>query len=262
MSINGLLEVKRSKMGDDVDFIRALIGTFKIAANKDTAIANFKYLCQNLDQYELSEEEKQDFRKGIEEELEKLEVKKVTKLEVPVPGEELEVEKSVAEVLPTLEKLVEEGIYETLEEAIEEYKLSRERGLERGGGELSGPDAKLIEILVSFRTNPDGLAEALEEALPEERREFFADLIRKRLEESAELEAIDWAANVAEWQEGCEAAMGTPMYRTRYIKRFEDPKHPGRYMVLGICYSPRIKPHKSQWFCNVPIEDVERLERA
>lgn len=169
-------------------------------------------------------------------------------------------EKSVAEVLPTLKKLVEEGIYETLEEAIEEYKLSRERKLERGTEKKSGPDAKLIEILVSFKTNPDGLAEALEEALPEERREFFADLIRKRLEESADLEAIDWAANVAEWQEGCERAMGITMYRTRYIKRFEDPKHPGRYMVLGICYSPKVKPYKSQWFCNVPLEDIERLE--
>jgi hypothetical protein len=250
-------------MGADVDFVRALIGTYQIAADKDIAIANFRELCQNLDLYELSEEEKRDFRKEIEEELEKLGVKKVKKLEVvPAPAEDLEVEKSVAEVLPTLEKLVEEGVYETLEEAIAEYKLSREKRLERVPEKISGPDAKLIEILVSFKTNPDGLAEALEAALPEERREFFADLIRKRLEESAEVEAIDWAANVAKWQDGCETAMGTPMFRTRYIKRFEDPKHPGRYMVLGICYSPKVKPHKAQWFHNVPIEDVERLEMS
>jgi hypothetical protein len=76
-------------MGADVDFVRALIGTFKIAAYKDTAIANFRELCQNLDQYELSEEEKRDFRKEIEEELEKLGVKKVRKPEVPAIGEEL-----------------------------------------------------------------------------------------------------------------------------------------------------------------------------
>ena len=86
-------------------------------------------------------------------------------------------------------------------------------------------------------------------------------MIRKRLAQSAEIKAIDWGANVGEWQKGCEEAMGIPMYRTRYLKRrFDDPEHPGKYMVLAICYSPKARPYKSEWFNNVPLEDIEHLE--
>jgi hypothetical protein len=36
-------------------------------------------------------------------------------------------EKSIVEVLPILKAMVEEGIYSSLEEAVEEFKIRRER---------------------------------------------------------------------------------------------------------------------------------------
>jgi len=219
-------------MGDDVEFVRALLDRYKAAETENLKRLNLEDLKDSLEggMYSLSDEERMEFLREIERELEGT---APTEVEVE-GGEEEEVEEE--------ERGTEE---EEREERIE-----------------AGPEARLIELLVTFKTNPDGLAEALERALPEERREFFADLIRERLEKSAGVEAIDWTTNVAKWQKGCEEAKGIPMYRTRYLGRFKDPEHPGRYMVLGICYSPKERPYKSQWFNNVPLEDVERLERV
>ena len=217
-------------MGDDVEFVRALLERYKAAETENLKRLNLEDLKDSLEggMYSLSDEERMEFLREIERELEG-----TTEVKVE-GGEEEEVEEE--------EKRTEEG--------------EREERIE------AGPEARLIELLVTFKTNPDGLAEALERALPEERRKFFADLIRERLEKSAGVEAIDWTTNVAKWQKGCEEAKGIPMYRTRYLGRFKDPEHPGRYMVLGICYSPKERPYKSQWFNNVPLEDVERLERV
>ena len=235
-------------MGDDIDFVRALLDTYKASANETIKQMNLEELRDTLGEYDLSGEEQAEIKREIESEL---------GVEEGAPV----IEKSVAEALPELEKLVEEGVHSSIDEAIKEFKITRERRLERSTEEIPEPEAKLIEILVAFKTNPDGIAEALEAALPEEKKEFFADLIRKRLEQSAEIEAIDWATNVTEWQKGCEEAMGIPMYRTRYLKRrFEDPEHPDKYMVLAICYSPKARPYKSEWFNNVPLEDIEHLE--
>jgi hypothetical protein len=59
-------------MGADVDYVRALIDTYKVAANKEATIELFKELCGSLDQLELSEEEKEAFRLEIKKELKKL----------------------------------------------------------------------------------------------------------------------------------------------------------------------------------------------
>jgi hypothetical protein len=121
------------------------------------------------------------------------------------------------------------------------------------------PDAKLVEILISFKTtNPDGIVETIEEAISPETRRKLAELIRSRLEKTAFDLAIDFEKNVARILDKCEKEEGVPMFRTRYAgERFKDPENPERYMVLFICYGR----HWSQWFWNVSEEDIIRLER-
>lgn len=211
-------------MGKDKDFIRTLLDTYKAISNSTLKRLNLETLKRDLKMYDLSANERREF------------------------GEEID---NMLREIGALSSTISRG----------EVKGERGREEEEGEEEKISPEAKLIELISSLKTNPDGIAKALEAALPEEKKVFFADLIRKRLEERAGTEAIDWASNVVSWQKGCERAMGVPMFRTRYLKqRFEDPEHPGKYMVLGVCYSPKTR-YKSQWFNNVPIEDIERLER-
>jgi hypothetical protein len=120
----------------------------------------------------------------------------------------------------------------------------------------SDHEAKLAEILVTLKTNPDGLADALEEGISPEFKARFADLIRARLERKGLIESIDWERNVSDYLGKCEEQGGIPMYRTRYLGRFEDREHPGKYLVLFICYGKKW----SVWFNAVPIADIERLE--
>lgn len=118
-------------------------------------------------------------------------------------------------------------------------------------------EAKIAEIILTLKTNPDGLADALEEGISPELKARFADLIAARLERKGLIESIDWERNVSAYLERCERQGGIPMYRTRYAgKRFEDREHPGAYLVLFICYGRKW----SQWFCGVPLNDIERLE--
>lgn len=259
-------------MGEDIDFVRALLDTYKASANETIKQMNLEELRDTLGEYDLSEEEQEEIKHAINKELKGMgispaeEAKEEVFVRYWMDGVTGEVLDQVHESLTDFRgrtpnwrgRLVpiSKGIYEILE------KYSEEIVEAVNGDEIEvNPEAKLIELINNFKTNPDGIAEALEAALPEEKREFFADLIRKRLEQSAEIEAIDWGANVAEWQKGCEEAMGIPMYRTRYLKRrFEDPEHSGKYMVLAICYSPKARPYKSEWFNNVPLEDIEHLE--
>jgi len=120
------------------------------------------------------------------------------------------------------------------------------------------PEAKLVELLITFKTNPDGLPEAIEEGISPEMRGRLAEMIRKRLERTGTVEAIDWSANVSKLLEKCEDAGGVPMFRTKYLsERFKDPEYPGKYLCLFICYARRW----SQWLNNVPLEDIERLEK-
>ena len=119
-------------------------------------------------------------------------------------------------------------------------------------------EAKIAEILVTLKTNPDGISDALEEAISPEMREKLADLIRVRMERKGLIESIDWGKNVADYIDRCEKEHGTVMMRTRYATdRFEDKEHPGRFLVLMVCYSRRW----SQWFGNCPLSDIEKLER-
>jgi len=126
-------------------------------------------------------------------------------------------------------------------------------------GEEHGSDneAKIAELLVTFKTNPDGLAGAIEESLSPQVKARLSDTIRARLEKKGLIESIDWERNVSAYLDRCERQGAIPMYRTRYAgKRFEDREHPGEYLVLFICYGRKW----SQWFNNVPLEDIERLE--
>lgn len=121
----------------------------------------------------------------------------------------------------------------------------------------SEPEAKLAEIIVTLKTNPDGLADVIEEGLSPEMKEKVAALIRTRLARKGFIESIDWERNVADYIERCEQEGGICQFRTRYAgKRFEDSQNPGKYLVLFICYGKRW----SQWFGKVSEEDVERLE--
>lgn len=91
--------------------------------------------------------------------------------------------------------------------------------------------------------------------------DFFAKIIYNRMYDKAKEVAIDWATHVVGFIEVCEKRGGIPMFRTRYAgQRFPDPEHPGKYMVLGICYGHEIPRLKGVWFDNVPLDDVERLE--
>ena len=311
-------------MGDDIDFVRALLDTYKASANETIKQMNLEELRDTLGEYDLSEEEREEIKHTINKELKGMGIspaeeakrekpeKLFERLKEEFPVEEVQTDPEVQTAFfewlgnyirdvhgwRTREETDEELFLKEFEEGVDRYKIRKicfetldmlesdnfhteKDALENllitrldivlapkgrcGEGKKAvtevEPEAKLIEILGAFKTNPDGIAEALEAALPEEKKEFFADLIRKRLEQSAEIEAIDWATNVADWQKGCEEAMGVPMYRTRYLKRrFEDPEHPGKYMVLAICYSPKARPYKSEWFNNVPLEDIEHLE--
>lgn len=123
--------------------------------------------------------------------------------------------------------------------------------------EVSDNEAKMVELVTSFKTNPDGLADIVENGISPELKAKFAAAIRARLERSGAVEAMDWEKNVGEILERCEKAGGIAQFRTRYAsKRFEDREHPGRFLVLFICYGR----HWGTWLCSVPLKDVERLE--
>ena len=165
------------------------------------------------------------------------------------------------------------GSLKTLKESLSNYELTNddreeiERLIDKGLGstakeeikiESPNHEAKIAEILVTLKTNPDGISDALEEAISPEMREKLADLIRVRMERKGLIESIDWGRNVADYIDRCEKEHGTVMMRTRYATdRFEDKEHPGRFLVLMVCYSRRW----SQWFGNCPLSDIEKLER-
>ena len=202
-----------------------------------------KTLKESLSNYELTNEERGEIERLIEKGL----------------GEPEVHEKPVSEALPFLEELVKNGVYPTIREAVEEFKTRRERRLSTPSppeSSASNHEAKIAEILVTLKTNPDGISDALEEAISPAMREKLGELIRARLERKGLIEAIDWGDNVKDFLERCEEQGGVPMFRTRYLGRFEDREHPGKYLVLFICYNKKW----SQWFNNVSLEDIERLE--
>ena len=209
-------------MGEDIDFVRTLLDTYKASANETVKQMNLEDLRDTLEDYDLSEEERAGIKREINEELEKT------------------------------------GFVVTgLEKAVEEAKIERTEGVEGVEGAKGGAEAKLTEIMVTFKTNPDGLAEAIDESISPEMKKKLANLIRSRLERKGLIEAIDWEKNVADYIDRCEKQGGTVMMRTRYAgERFEDPENPGKFLVLMICYSKRW----SQWFGNCPLSDIEKLE--
>jgi len=216
-------------MGDDIDFVRALLDTYKAGANETVKRMNLEELRDTLGDYDLSEEERTGIRKEIDKELETIGVSVVlSKKEVEIMEEE---EEAKAMTLEAREK--------TREELESEH------------------EAKLTEILAAFKTNPDGLAEAIDEGISPEMKKKLAELIRARLERKGLIEAIDWERNVAKYIDRCEKEGGIVMMRTRYSgERFEDRENPGKYLVLMICYSKRW----SQWFGNCSLSDIEKLE--
>lgn len=130
-----------------------------------------------------------------------------------------------------------------------------------GKGEVTiEPDAeaRLAEILVTLKCNPNGIVSAVEDAISPEMRRALAELIRSRLEKAGFVEAIDFEINITKYLDDCMHQGGIPMFRTRYGgERFNDPRHPGRFQTLFICYGKKW----SQWFDNVSREDVKRFER-
>jgi len=118
-------------------------------------------------------------------------------------------------------------------------------------------EVKTIEILTTLKANPDGLSDVLEEELSPEMKTKIANVIRARMERKGALEAMDFEREIGYCLARCEDKGGIPQLRTRYAgERFEDREHPGRFLVLFVCYGKGW----SQWFDNVSIEDIEKLE--
>lgn len=118
-------------------------------------------------------------------------------------------------------------------------------------------EIKTIEILTTLKTNPDGLTELFEEELSPEMKTKIANAIRARMERKGAIEAMDFEREIGYCLARCEDKGGIPQLRTRYAsERFEDREHPGRFLVLFVCYGKGW----SQWFNNVSIEDIEKLE--
>jgi len=153
-----------------------------------------------------------------------------------------------------IEAVIEHELGSTGEEKEKEmYSEGKGEAVE----EVLGNEAKLVELVTSFKTNPDGLADIVEDGISPALKVKFAAAIRARMERTGAVGAIDWEKNVGEILERCEKGGGIPQFRTRYAsERFEDREHPERFLVLFICYGR----HWGQWLCSVPLEDVERLE--
>lgn len=114
-------------------------------------------------------------------------------------------------------------------------------------------EIRTIELLTVIKTNPD----VLEEELSPEMKTKIANVIRARMERKGAIEAMDFEREIGYCLARCEDKGGTPQLRTRYAgERFEDREHPGRFLVLFVCYGKGW----SQWFDNVSIEDIEKLE--
>lgn len=90
--------------------------------------------------------------------------------------------------------------------------------------------------------------------------EEFAELIRKKMETAGAETAIDYRENVAHAIHKCiTEGLGLPMFHTRYGNmRFVGPD--GKPMVLMMCWGG--EKGGSVWFKDVPIDDVNRMERA
>jgi len=118
-------------------------------------------------------------------------------------------------------------------------------------------EIRTIEILTTLKANPDGLTDLLEEELSPEMKTKIADVIRAGMERKGFIEAMDFEREIGYCLTRCEEKGGIPQLRTKYAsKRFEDREHPGRYLVLFVCYGKGW----SQWFNNVSIEDIEKME--
>ena len=124
---------------------------------------------------------------------------------------------------------------------------------EKKGAVQNDPEIRTIELLTVIKTNPD----MLEEELSPEMKTKIANVIRARMERKGALEVMDFEKEVGYCLARCEDKGGIPQLRTRYAgERFEDREHPGRFLVLFVCYGKGW----SQWFDNVSIEDIEKLE--
>ena len=114
-------------------------------------------------------------------------------------------------------------------------------------------EIRTIELLTVIKTNP----EELEEELSPEMKTKIANVIRARMERKGAIEAMDFEREIGYCLARCEDKGGIPQLRTRYAgERFEDREHHGRFLVLFVCYGKGW----SQWFDNVSIEDIEKLE--
>lgn len=268
-------------MGDDFEFVKTLLGTYKAGVNKTVKQMNLENLRDELDTgYDLSVDDKSKIKSEIEQELEMIGVIVKAELEDELfkEGWGLHIEKATPfearehiRVMRTEEPEYEwktvkrpDGLVDVYvriknsSEELEEGSSFKEAlGEDKKDQPKSEPEAKLAEIIVTLKTNPDGLADAIEEGISPEMKEKLAATIRARMARKGFIDAIDWERNVAKNIERCERQGGICQFRTRYAgERFEDTQNPGKYLVLFICYGKRW----SQWFENVSEEDVERLE--
>lgn len=124
---------------------------------------------------------------------------------------------------------------------------------EKKSEQHNDPEIRTIELLTIIKTDPD----VLEEELSPEMKTKIANVIRARMERKGTIKAMDFEREIGYCLARCEDKAGTPQLRTRYAgERFEDREHPGRFLVLFVCYGKGW----SQWFDNVSIEDIEKLE--
>lgn len=267
------------EMGADFEFVKTLLDTYKAGINEAVKQISLEGFRDALDTgtYDLSDEEKSEIKSEINKELEEMGV--IVKAEVEdelfKEGWGLHIEKvtigEAREHIRVMKSEEPEYEWKTVKrpdglldvyvrtknnsEELEEVPSFKEALGDKT--EKSDPEAKLAEIIVTLKTNPDGLSDTIEEGISPEMKEKISAAIRTRMARKGFIEAIDWERNVANCIGRCEQEGGICQFRTRYAgKRFEDSQNPGKYLVLFICYGKRW----SQWFGNVSEEDVERLE--
>lgn len=272
-------------MGEDVDVVKAMIGVWADLPNNTVKRIGLLNVRDEIDSYDLTDAEEADFRTEIDDilkatnpeglgrddiregcgkqyycddcglllcgkcALRHFDMGHVIKEEYDYYGEG-EMGKFWCEVCGGYE---EKEKLTTEPPPVKTTTTTEPPSTEKKSEQHNDSEIRTIELLTVIKTDPD----VLEEELSPEMKTKIANVIRARMERKGFIEAIDFEKEIGYCLARCEEKGGTPQLRTRYAgERFEDREHPGRFLVLFVCYDKGW----SQWFNNVSIEDIEKLE--
>jgi len=273
-------------MGEDVDVVKAMIGVWADLPNNTVKRMGLINIGGELESFALTDAEKSELVREIADILKAVNPEGLGRAEIEVGcGEQYSCidcddylcgkcalrHFDMGHVIKEeydyygegeMEKFFCEGCSDYLEEKeklttesppIKTTTVTEPSTTEKKSAARNDPEIRTIELLTVIKTNPD----VLEEELSPEMKTKIANVIRARMERKGALEAMDFEKEVGYCLARCEDKGGIPQLRTRYAsERFEDREHPGRFLVLFVCYGKGW----SQWFDNVSIEDIEKLE--